>query len=175
MNFRQMPGQTLGGTDPRMVAQSHHRVMHDGSDNLMGVKIEMIDADPSAPGFTPQVGCDRRKVPGRTCLSSAALGAGLPRLRGGSLVLGRLQQQAAEAVGPAGPLERPLRHAAYVHVRPKNLGGEQGPFREELPDGGDRRTGDRIFPNALARMADARSRRPADSLCQRSDCNGQLW
>ena len=57
-----------------------------------------------------------RQVPDRPRLSFAALGIGLPRLRSGPVVLGRLQQQTAQALGPAGSLERPLRHTADVHV-----------------------------------------------------------
>ena len=54
------------------------------------------------------------------------------RVRRLALVLGRLQQQGAEALGPPGPLECPLRHAADVHVRPEDLGSPSGPLRPKL-------------------------------------------
>ena len=62
-------------------------------------------------------------------LPAAAVGTGVPRLRGGPVVLGRLQQQAADAVGPPRPVQRPLRHAADVHVRPQAVAGAAGPLR----------------------------------------------
>ena len=65
----------------------------------------------------------------RPPLPPAAVGTGLSRLRGGPVVLGRLQQQAAGPVDQARPVQRPLRHAAHVHVHPQLLGAEQGPLR----------------------------------------------
>ena len=59
-------------------------------------------------------------------VSAAALGTGLSRLRRGPMVLGRLQQQAAGAVGQARPVQRALWHAADVHVRPPALGSRTG-------------------------------------------------
>ena len=63
------------------------------------------------------------EVPDGPFLPPAALGTGLSRLRGGPVVLGRLQQQAAEALGPPRPDQRPLRHAADVHVQPQAVAG----------------------------------------------------
>ena len=57
-------------------------------------------------------------------LPAAAVGTGLSRLHGGAVVLGRLQQQAAQGVGPPRPVERPVRHAAHVPLRPQGVGGE---------------------------------------------------
>ena len=62
------------------------------------------------------------QVPGGALLSHPAVGAGLPRLRGGAMVLGRLQQQSSRGVATPRPVQHSLRHAAHVHVQQGNLG-----------------------------------------------------
>jgi hypothetical protein len=74
------------------------------------------------------------------------------------------QSRTPETMGSARPLERPLRHAADVYVQSPKLGGEPGSVCEKLPDRHPRRTGGRIRRDAVARVADARSCRPADAI-----------
>ena len=84
------------------------------------------------------------QVPDGSLLPPALVGAGLSRLRCGAVVLGRLQQQAAQAVGPQGSIERALWNPAHVHVRRGVVGAQRAVswrvIARPLPSPGPRAT-----------------------------------